>query len=99
MATLVANSINARTTITGYSGTASSATVTITAPVGNGAALNGTAIAVVQSGITVNPSGAQHAGGVDASPGSMNLTITALGQKEVQNPNYSGPNATTAPYN
>ncbi len=27
------------------------------------------------------------------------LTITALGDKVVQNPNYSGPNAATAPYN
>ncbi len=30
---------------------------------------------------------------------SGTLTITALGQKVVQNPNFSGPNATTAPYN
>ncbi|ADI28857.1 choice-of-anchor D domain-containing protein [Methylotenera versatilis] len=34
-----------------------------------------------------------------ATAASGNLTITALGAKQVQNPNYSGPNATSAPYN
>jgi hypothetical protein len=40
-------------------------------------------------------------GGISAhsTTTSNELTITALGDKVVQNPNYAGPNAATAPYN
>ena len=100
MAGLVTASINARTTTTGYSATVNlgTATVTINAPNGTAAELNGTVVAVTQSGITIAPSPSALAGGSGGSA-SLGLTITALGDKVVQNPNFSGPNATTAPYN
>jgi hypothetical protein len=83
----------------GYVATASGATVAITAPAGTGAELNGTAVAITQTGIDIAPSTLALAGGAAAGPTAMNLTITALGDKVVQNPNFSGPNSTTAPYN
>ena len=47
--------------------------------------------------------GARNAPGICRRDGQrrrrMRLTITALGDKVVQNPNFSGPNSTTAPYN
>ena len=89
MATLVASSIAARSGITGITANSSSNTVTLTATA-TGPALNNTAVTVVQNGITVGGTLA-FAGGADAATGSMGLTITALGDKVVQNPNFSGP--------
>jgi hypothetical protein len=105
MAALVAASINAGTTSSGYTaavgtgGNTNRVTITATAAAGSGP--NGTALAVVQTGVSVG--GTQIlAGGVDgqaSQTAALDLTITALGDKAVQNPNFAGPNATTAPYN
>ena len=97
MAGAVTLSINARTGVTGYSATVDlpTATVTLTAPSG---VANNTAVTVAQSGITFAPSSLLLAGATGSAP-ALNITITALGDKVVQNPNFSGPNSTTAPYN
>lgn len=97
MATLVAASIASRSSTTGVTATASNNTVTLTATA-TGASLNGTALTLNQSGVTVGGTLA-FAGGADASTAALDLTITALGDKVVQNPAFSGPNATNAPYN
>jgi len=90
-------SINARTGVTGYSASRPnllSNVVTITAPAG---VANGTALTYTQSGVTFSPSTLALAGGTSTAP-AMALTITALGDKVVQNPNFSGPSSTTAPF-
>jgi hypothetical protein len=97
MATLVAASIAARSGITGITASASASTVTLTA-VATGPTLNGTAVTVNQTGITVGGT-LVFAGGANAASAAMALTITALGDKVVQNPAYSGPGSTTAPFN
>jgi hypothetical protein len=97
MATLVAGSIFARRAVTGVTASASGNTVTLTATA-TGPALNGTAVVVNATGITVGGT-LVFAGGADASGASLALSITALGPKVVQNPNFSGPNATVAPFN
>jgi hypothetical protein len=91
-------SINARTSVTGYSATPDplSATVTVVAPINTP---NGTAVTVNQSGITVNPATLALGGGIPGTPAAMSLKIAALGDKQVLNHAYSGPNATTFPYN
>ncbi len=71
MATLVANSINGRTGITGYSAAANNNVVTITAPAGTGA--NGTQVTHTQTGLTIAPTTATLAGGAAAIPGSPSL--------------------------
>jgi len=98
MAGLVTASINSRTGTTGYSASTSlgSNVVTITAPAGTAA--NNTVAVVTQSGITV-AGNLTFSGGTAGASAAMNITITALGDKVVQNPNFSGPNATNAPYN
>ncbi|HQR71125.1 MAG TPA: Ig-like domain-containing protein [Burkholderiaceae bacterium] len=96
MAVLLANSINSRTGVTGYSAVQAANTVTITGPTSLGASLNGRTVTVVQSGITVTPSPIAFAGGATGNP---NLTISALGDKRVLNHAYSGPNATSSPFN
>jgi hypothetical protein len=104
MATLVANSINSGTATTGYSATVGGGNnanrVTITATTAS-ASPNGTVLTVVQTGVAVGGSQIL-AGGADAlaaQTAAMDLTITALGDKVVQNPNFAGPNAPAAPYN
>ncbi len=96
MAAAVAASINARTGATGYSADhpALTATVIISAPTG---VANGTALAYTQSGVTFSPTTLAFSGG-NSTPAAMALTITALGDKVVQNPNFSGPNSTVAPF-
>ena len=94
MARALADNVNAGTS--GYTATSSTNSVTITAPVGTGA--NTSAVTVSQSGVTVSPSPLAMSGG-SGSPPSGTLTITALGDKVVQNPNFAGPNAATSPYN
>ncbi len=107
MAQQVAANINAGTS--GYTATSTNASatapypasVTITAPLGTGA--DTSAVVVTQVGLTV-PATLAMAGGSGTAP-SGTLTINCPGgvandcKKEVQNPNYSGPNATVAPYN
>ena len=85
-------------------------TITVTFSIGPATAvvnsLNVQAVAVGTGGsgyasapsVTFNPTGATAVAAVTTIP-SGTLTITALGDKTVQNPNFSGPNATTAPYN
>jgi hypothetical protein len=97
MATLVAASIAARSGITGITASQGANTVFLTA-VATGPALNGTAVTVNQVGITVDGT-LLFAGGADAAPAAMQLTITALGDRTVLNHAYSGPNATAAPFN
>ena len=82
----------------GYTATRVNATVTITAPA-TGSAPNGYAVVVNTTNVAIAPASIALAGGQDPSSGSMNITITAMGDKVVQNPNFSGPNSTTAPYN
>ena len=101
MAGATAASINARTGATGFSATVNlaTATVTVTAP---GGVANGALLVVNQSGVTVSPVAPAtllaFAGATGSAP-ALTITITALGDKVVQNPNFSGPNSTTAPYN
>ncbi|HEV7579476.1 MAG TPA: hypothetical protein VGO77_03530, partial [Mycobacterium sp.] len=102
MAGAVALSINARTSVTHYSATVdlASATVTVTAPAG---VANGTTLTIVRNGVTINGIATAPVnltfGGASGTPPALGLTITALGDKVVQNPNFSGPNSTTAPFN
>jgi hypothetical protein len=97
IAAAITVSINSRTGATGYSATVDlgTATVTVTAPSG---VANGTAVTVTQTGIVVAPAALALAGASGSAP-ALQLTITALGDKVVQNPNFSGPNSTTAPFN
>jgi hypothetical protein len=97
MAGAVWASINARTAATGYSATVdlATATVTVTAPSG---VANNTAVTFAQTGVTFTPASLLLAGATGSTP-ALNITITALGDKVVQNPNFSGPNSTTAPFN
>jgi hypothetical protein len=98
MAALVVNRIGSSGS--GYSATRTNATVTITAPAGSFATLNGTTFsATAISHLNVSPVSSALAGGAAPVTAQMNLTVTALGDKVVQNPNYAGPNATIAPYN
>lgn len=100
MALALVNNINNRTGTTGYSATVPpfGTTITISAPAGTAA--NNTVIVVAQSGVTVSPSNAQFAGGTAGTPGTgPAITITSLGDKVVQNPNFSGPNSNAAPFN
>lgn len=80
----------------GYTASGSGANVTVSATA------HGASTATVISGKT-NLSGpnvpVQLAGGSADTGGSMNLTITALGDKVVINPNYSGPNSTADGFN
>ena len=94
MAQLVVTAINGGGT--GYSASLSSsgATVTVTAPAGSGVAGNGTVTVAASIGVSISPALLAFAGGVDPSSTAPNLVITALGPKQVQNPNFSGPNAT-----
>jgi hypothetical protein len=94
MAQAVAASIKA---VSGFTATSNGATVTVTAT-STGAALNGQSVVVNTTNLT-DPGALALAGGIDASNAGMNLVITALGDKVVQNPNFSGPNSTAAPYN
>ncbi len=97
MAAAVTASINARTATTGYTATHAplTATVTITAPTG---VPNSTPVTFAQNGITFTPSSLLLSGATGSNP-ALNVTITALGDKVVQNPNFSGPNSTKKPYN
>jgi hypothetical protein len=104
MATLVAASINARSGTTGYAatvGTGNNANRVTIRATATGPGPNGTALLVDDSGINIG--GTQVlANGADAQAAqsaALGLTITALGDRVVQNPHFSGPNATTAPYN
>jgi hypothetical protein len=98
MAALVVNRIGSSGS--GYSATRTNATVTITAPAGSFATLNGTTFsATAISHLNLSPVSSALAGGAAPVTAQMNLTVTALGDKVVQNPNYAGPNANTAPYN
>jgi uncharacterized repeat protein (TIGR01451 family) len=82
----------------GFVASGNGANVTISANV-TGTAANGTQ-AVTSTSNLVNPTApVVLAGGAVASPAAVKLTITAMGDKVVQNPHFSGPNATTAPYN
>jgi hypothetical protein len=103
MAFAVANSINTRNTAaaTGFTATANANTVTVTGP--NGVVSLNTALLIVnQTNITVSPAPPAttlaFAGATGSAP-AMDITITALGDKVVINPNFSGPNSTTAPFN
>ena len=86
--------------VTGYTNTAtgSNGNVTVSAP-GTGAFYNAATVisATVNLGAPTAP--VVLSGGADTATAAMDLTITALGDKVVQNPNFSGPNATTSPYN
>ncbi|MEO8306483.1 MAG: hypothetical protein ABI616_00400 [Pseudomonadota bacterium] len=97
MAQSLTDAINAHSGISGYTATRSNAIVTVTANA-TGALLNGTAVSVNTTNMT-SPGLLALGGGAASSGGNMGITITALGQKVVQNPNFSGPNATTAPWN
>jgi hypothetical protein len=77
---------------------ATNATVTVNAPA-TGASFNGTTVVVSVANLSSPTPPVALQGGADAAPGAMALTITALGDKVVQNPAFSGPNATVAPYN
>ncbi len=96
MAAAVAANINTRTGTTGYSAShpQNSTTVIITVPAGVN---NGVALTYVQSGVTFTPAAPVVAGGNSTAP-ALALTITALGDKVVQNPNFSGPSSTVAPF-
>jgi hypothetical protein len=100
MALLVAQNIAANSSLSGFTATSSGSTVTIQA-MAFGPGPNGTSITVNESGINVSGTRVLVGGAVAAPeiPGAMNLTITALGDKVVQNPNFSGPNSTAAPFN
>jgi hypothetical protein len=86
----------------GYSASLNGAVVTITAPAGTFDTVNGTAITVNIASpprLTALPNPTTLTGGVAPQSGAMTLTITALGDKFVQNPNFSGPNSTATPFN
>ena len=92
----VVGSINAQTQTTGYSAALDvTGTITITAPAG---VANGTVVTVAQSGVSVAPAVLALSGGSGSAP-ALALTIAALGDKVVQNPNYSGPNSTANGFN
>ena len=82
----------------GYTATGSNAVVTVNAPA-LGASYNGTVVISATTNQTEPIAPVTLAGGADTASASLGLTITALGDKVVQNPNFSGPNATTAPFN
>lgn len=82
----------------GYSASGSNANVTVNAPV-VGATYNGTTVVSAVNNVTSPIPAILLAGGTDATTGNMGITITALGDKVVQNPSFSGPNSTAAPYN
>ncbi|MBI4695285.1 MAG: hypothetical protein HY749_14800 [Gammaproteobacteria bacterium] len=100
MASALRAAINALTGTHGYTASGTGANVIVTAATGTGATPNGYALVFNQTGLnTVN--GVLLAGGVTAiaPTTTAELTITALGDKQVLNHAYSGPNATSAPYN
>jgi hypothetical protein len=105
MATYIVNNIQTLMG-TGYSATFTNATngnggvatVTISAPAA-GTIANGTTVVTASANVTLPVAPVQLAGGTDSSGTALDLTITALGDKVVQNPNFAGPNAATAPYN
>ena len=82
----------------GYTAAGTNATVTVTAPA-TGALYNGTAVVSARANLGGPTPPVTLSGGADTAAASLGITITALGNKDVQNPNYTGPNATTAPYN
>ncbi len=84
---------------TGYTASGRGPNVTVTAPA-VGSSYNGTFVVNATSGLGTPTAPVQLTNGADASTASATgITITALGDKAVQNPNFAGPNATTAPYN
>lgn len=100
MASVLRSQINLGTASHGYTASGTNNTVTITAAAGTGAGVNGLALTFNQVGLSAVTNLAL-AGGVTGHAATTTnvLTITALGDKVVQNPNFSGPNATNYPYN
>jgi hypothetical protein len=100
MAAALRTNINANTGTSGYTASGSNTNVIITAAAGTGATPNGLPLTFNQTGLTP-VTDLSLSGGVTAHTGTTTtaLTITALGDKVVQNPNYAGPNASAAPYN
>ena len=82
----------------GYTATGTNANVAITAP-GSGTSYNGTVVISATTNLGGPSAPVVLSGGADVTTASLGLTITALGDKTVQNPMYTGPNATVAPYN
>ncbi|MBS0375938.1 MAG: DUF11 domain-containing protein [Proteobacteria bacterium] len=91
--------------LAGLTVTGSGTTVNVAAPA-TGASYNGTVVVSATAGFAnfgASPTApVTLSGGRDAAPAqaaAMGITITALGNKTVQNPYYAGPNATGAPFN
>ena len=84
---------------TGYTASVTGGvTVTVNAPA-TGASFNGTAVVTAANNVTGPVPTIRLAGGTDATSASMALTITALGDQQVDNFAYSGPSIPTAPFN
>jgi uncharacterized repeat protein (TIGR01451 family) len=84
----------------GYTATVTNTTtVNVTAPAA-GASYNGTQVVVsVNNLATSQAAPILLAGGADAAPAALGLTITALGDQSVDWYGYSGPSTTQSPYN
>ncbi len=82
----------------GYTASGTGASVTVTAP-STGTSANGTTVVSAAANVSSPVAPVQLAGGLNTAAGAAALTITALGDKVVQNPHFSGPNATATPYN
>jgi hypothetical protein len=82
----------------GYTASGVQANVIVTAPAA-GPSYNGTTVVADAANLNRPTAPVVLADGSDSASASLGLTITALGDKAVQNPHFAGPNATTAPYN
>jgi hypothetical protein len=99
--TIVANYIRANIATlmgAGYTAGGTDNQVIVTASA-TGPSPNGTDVVLATSNVNSPNLPVQLSGGADAATASMQLTITALGDKWVQNADFSGPGATTPPYN
>jgi hypothetical protein len=82
----------------GYTASGSGATVNVSAPA-TGPSYNGVTVVSAVNNVSSPTPPVVLSGGADAASAALTLTIAALGDKVVQNPNFSGPSSTTAPYN
>ena len=83
----------------GYTASGTGAAVTITSTT-HLASQNGTPVITAVANLTTPTAPQALAGGTNpAIAGTATLTINAMGDKVVQNPLFTGPNATTPPYN